>query len=212
MSFSATGARVRQKVMLDSDDLELLSSGAFRVEFDATTRETHSKTAQVTEQPVESNANIADHIVRQPDTLDLIAWVTNTPIVGVAEAGALTGDLCREAYDTLRGIMNDGVTVNVLTTLRLYETMAITSLAVTRDAATGDALALSLSLREVRTARTAAVDAPTPSVARAKPLAAGGKAPTRPATDAESDKVSDTLTNTGLTSGISGITNGAFVP
>jgi hypothetical protein len=50
------------------------------IEFDATTRETHTSVATVTESPVEKGVNVADHIRNELDKFSCEAVVTNTPI------------------------------------------------------------------------------------------------------------------------------------
>lgn len=50
------------------------------VQFDLTLSEGHEATADVTEHPVETGSNVADHVRPNPRTLNLELYVTNTPV------------------------------------------------------------------------------------------------------------------------------------
>ena len=50
--------------------------------FDAVTNETYDGSVTVTEYPVESGANVSDHIRRNPLRVTLECWVTDTPHTG----------------------------------------------------------------------------------------------------------------------------------
>lgn len=57
----------------------------FVIEFDATLSEQHTSSAQVTEHPVETGANITDHVRPMLDKVQLEGFITNTPINSLAE-------------------------------------------------------------------------------------------------------------------------------
>jgi len=176
------GSKVRAKVGL--------------VQFDCSVSETHSDEATVTEHPVEEGTNISDHIRKGPASLELNGIVTNTPIVYLASLQAISpldGDLApvqdraELAYAELQQIMKDGRTVEVVTSLRTYQNMALTGMSVTRDATTGQVLNCSLSLREITVAVTQTVKAPAPdSTANNKPVNKGKKVKT-PATPKQNE-------------------------
>lgn len=171
MSFTATGAKLKQQAFILADGI------LATVTFDVSENETHKSTAKVTDHPVEQGANVADHIQDMPDTLDLVARVSNTPIVSESEAVLLDPQRAEAAYQTLRTMKKAATTCQVLTTLRSYTNMAITSVSVTRNASTGDVLAVTVSLQEIRTATSETIAAPTPKVARGnKSLDQGKKA------------------------------------
>lgn len=69
-----------------------------------------------------------------------------------AVAQGFTGEFDRvtECYKALLNIRASGILVRVLTTLRSYDNMAMTSIEVAREARTGNALALSLAFKNVR--------------------------------------------------------------
>lgn len=52
----------------------------FVVSLDCAEREGHKLSSQVTEHPIEAGANASDHIRAEPDRVELIGVVTNTPL------------------------------------------------------------------------------------------------------------------------------------
>lgn len=55
------------------------SGQTYTIELDASVREQHDTTAQVTEHPVERGSNIADHIRAEPRRLTIEGVISNTP-------------------------------------------------------------------------------------------------------------------------------------
>lgn len=174
------------------------------VNLDATVEETHTKTNELTDFPVDTGVSITDHIRQMPESIEINGIVSNTPIVFAASIQApspIEGDLTRIsdrvefAYEELRRIMNVGELVTVVTTLRTYENMALTGLAVTRNASTGRVLNATLLLREVLFAFAETVEAPDPVEPQNKKPAKRGRQATKTATPAAEaslgSKVSD---------------------
>lgn len=115
------------------------------LELDATLRETHSHENEVTEHPVERGAAISDHIRPKPDGLVMEGVVSDTPIYVDPEEGRAAN-----AYEALRSIRSAGELVTVVSTLRVYENMAMVSFTVPKDARTGDVTQFSATFKEVR--------------------------------------------------------------
>lgn len=134
------------------------------VEFDASLSEIHELEAELTEHPIEFGSPIADHYKVLPQKITINGIVSDSPLPAdhlgglissaqgvVATVNRVTGfSRVDEAYDSLRKKMNNASLVNVVTTLRTYEDMAITSLSVERDAPNGNILNSTISLREVK--------------------------------------------------------------
>jgi hypothetical protein len=165
------------------------------VELDASLSETHSMSAEVTNHPLEEGSEISDHIRKQPDSIQITGVVSNTPLVYLANIQApspLVNDLtpvsdrAELAYVELQRIMSQGETVEVVTSLRTYENMALTSLSITRDAASGNVLNASMDLREVIIAKSEVVSAPVPATPANAPPINGGRQPTQPASPSTS--------------------------
>lgn len=181
MSFDQLGNRITQKVIIETDTAGIL-------QFDVTESETHKSTAKVTDHPVETGAQISDHVINEPDTLDLIAWVTNTPIASTDQLIAFSPARAEQAYEQLRQMKSTGAPCAAETTLRTYESMLITELTITRNKDTGQAISVSLKLKELQTATNQTVAAPTPKMLRGNTLKEEGKKPTDAASEAVSAK------------------------
>jgi len=186
-------------------DLIFQSTKAKRVQvdsiaLDATLSEVHTSTAQVTDHPVEDGADVSDHVIQRPDELDIAGVISNTPIeiLGGA-AAAFNPQRAEDAYEEIRVLKTTGTLITVVTPIRTYEQMAITSLVVNRDSVTGDAVSLSMRMKEVRTVESLTVDV-DPAVLRAKPKKNRGRQPPAPADSVTSTKAEeqDTLLKSGI--------------
>lgn len=143
--------------------------GPITIEFDATTRETHSGSTSPTEHPVETGALVSDHAIDAPDEVELVGMVTDTPILAVASERArsvLGGPASArsiDAYDEIVRLRKTKTLVEVETELRTYTDMLIVAESVTRDKDTNRILDITVRLREFRTAVVRAAEAPTPA-------------------------------------------------
>lgn len=136
---------------------------------DASLSETHTKEVQVTDHPVEEGSNIADHLRQLPESVEINGMVSNTPLVILASLFAdspVEGDLTSPsdrvdvALKELDRIQDSGELVTVVTSLKEYSNMALVRRTATRDAATGNVLAVQMSLRRVVIAETQLLDLP----------------------------------------------------
>ncbi|MFW6031646.1 MAG: phage baseplate protein [Myxococcota bacterium] len=64
------------EILWEEDD-----GGVGRIWVDATVRESHQSTAEVTDHPVERGVDVADHVRIEPDEVVFDVWVSNTPTV-----------------------------------------------------------------------------------------------------------------------------------
>lgn len=134
---------------------------------DCTVTETHTATSTVTEHPVESGANITDHIRPDPVQLSITGIVSDTPIgsrqvqrsieVGGASVqvtqqeppSSATG-FGRAAWAKLDAIRTAAKPVKVVTRDKTYESMALVSLSVPKESKTGGALYFTAQFKQVR--------------------------------------------------------------
>lgn len=144
------------------------------VVLDASLSESHAATVDVTEHPVETGAKVVDHLIPAPDDLSIEGVVSNTPAIIGAPARA-DGDRGEQAYQKLLNLKNRGFLAFISTSLREYEQMAMTSLSIPRDSARGDSVFISLSFRQVLIAISQEVEAPEPTMERAKPRKPAGR-------------------------------------
>ncbi len=137
------------------------------VAIDCTVTETHTATATVTEHPVESGANITDHIRPEPVQLSITGIVSDTPIGSkqiqrAIEAGGTKVQITeretptsaagfgRTAWAKLEAIRAAAKPVKVTTRDRTYESMALMSLSVPKEAKTGGAFMFTAQFKQVR--------------------------------------------------------------
>ena len=158
------------------------------VTLDASLRERHLSTAKATDHPVEKGTAITDHIRPEPLQLVIEGVVSNTPLPSPTAStqqhtqgttqfesrGEQDLERAGKAYTDLQKILDDAETVDVVTALRTYENMALISLEVPRDAKSGQAVAFTATLKQIRTVQTKKTKVEEP---KAKPKANKGKKP-----------------------------------
>lgn len=127
---------------------------------DAAVSEQHTSTARVTTAPIESGAVVADHIILEPDRLTIEGLLTDSPLHHQAarDGGGTpdpnggdqsSGSRAIDAYEKLLQLLRDREPITVLTGLRSYRDMVLTSVSAPREADSGDALRVSLELVRV---------------------------------------------------------------
>ena len=136
------------------------------VSMDLILSEDHLKEANVAKHPVQDGNVISDHIVVLPRSGTLTCLVSNFSLAAAednskkvaqqvysdAEQAFKAGGLpnrAAEAWDALKAVMDKKELVTIVTVLEVYENMAITSLATTRDEETGDALEIRIGYEQV---------------------------------------------------------------
>lgn len=140
--------------------LAIGEKGGDPIVVDASVREVHSVTGEVSDHPVESGIDIVDHYRVLPRKIEIEAIVTNTPIsTGLPGAtlinsiiGLVQGDKdpSSNAWNEFERFFDEAVVLDIKTSLKSYTNMVLTDLAVTRDSKTGQVLSFTASAREVR--------------------------------------------------------------
>jgi hypothetical protein len=131
------------------------------VGFDAVLSETISASSTVTSNPIETGAEINDHIFTNPKIYTLSAGVTNTPL-HLSSSDIFTSDIAgfdfsrrESAWEVLNILHEAGDIFSVQAGLELLDNMVITSLDTTTDAATQGALIFSATLQQLTIVDTA---------------------------------------------------------
>lgn len=144
------------------------------LEIDCTVSEVHQADVEITEHPVEDSVAVADHIRPKQEMVTIEGIITGTPIpsskqtrnvstkspkgktfnftTSVPESianGAITR--IESARDTLYRIKNGGQLVTIVTGVKAYESMALKSLTIRRDARTGVSLQFTAVFVQVQT-------------------------------------------------------------
>lgn len=134
------------------------------VDLDLILEENHSKDAVVTENPLQDGRAVSDGIYLMLREGSLVGLVSNhslkhatPPDVQNAEAlleeaeDATLENRARQAWESLKALMDARQTVTIVTALEVYDNVAVTHIETQRDGTTGDALAIQVSFRQVQT-------------------------------------------------------------
>lgn len=119
-----------------------------------TLNESHQRTSTITDHAIESGAKVSDHIIRDPERITVLGFVTDTPgKFGQWFPGATQG-----AFDTLDKAWSAGELFTVYTGRKKYENMVIESLDLPRDR--DGSMQFSITMRRVRIVESASVKLP----------------------------------------------------
>jgi len=116
---------------------------------DASISESHDFPSEVTMYPVESGADISDHVRNLPATVRLDCIVSNTPIGEVAELRREGSVPANDAYEVLIAIRDAREPVVIEDSLQRWENMVLKDLGVPRSATTGDALHFTAEFQQI---------------------------------------------------------------
>ena len=114
------------------------------VELDVTMREDHRYSSRVTNYPVEEGSTLSDHIINEPAEITLEGIVTDSPLSILSFFNRSV-----DAFNQFVEIHEKRELVTVVTGLKIYPNMAITSLNVPRDLRTGQSLKFTIELQNV---------------------------------------------------------------
>ena len=186
MDASLITARQRvvfQRMNIDSP-LEDLLAGLPYIEWDASENESHSYGSTVTEHPVERGTDVTDHVIHKPARLTLRLLQTNHPIYKNPNYDIGT-DRVGQTFEALDQLRRYATPFEVVTSLKRYDDMLIESVDIERNAKTGQALSVTVQLKQVRFVANATV--PDPRDQRARNGKKEGLKPTTPATAAQQE-------------------------
>ena len=138
------------------------------VELDLILDEDHSKSAQVTENPLQDGRAISDGIFLELQEGSLTGLVTNHSLKRAEErakqlelqdsetlmAEAKNYQLenrAKQAWVDLKAVMDAKQPVTIVTSLEVYDDVAITNISTERNGDSGDALEIKVSFRQILT-------------------------------------------------------------
>lgn len=130
--------------------LSLLSSKKYRqtnvgnVFLDATISEQHGYSARVTSFPVENGDIISDHIINEPETLNIVGIVSDTPLNIFT-----TFDRSVDSFNRLVRMLQNRQRLTVITGIKTYTDMVMTNLDVPRDFSSGQSLTFNITLQKI---------------------------------------------------------------
>jgi hypothetical protein len=162
---------------------------------DASIKEEHIAEVEVTDHPVEQGAAVTDHARPKPEEVTIEGVVSNTPLNHFQTLRAESRDgytwqtsaavnsvrgmpgAAESAYQQLRDLRDKPRLVTIVTALRTYDSMVMTSLKVPRDSQIGDVLRFEAKFKQVRVV-TNAVTVVATKVNKTKPQQKLGSKPT----------------------------------
>lgn len=136
------------------------------VSLDLILDENHSKSAEVTENPLQDGRAISDGIYLKLREGSLTGLVSNHSLKHTEDIAEENRDAegildiaqwqplknrAAEAWNELKAVMDAKQTVTIVTALEVYENVAITNIDTTLDGESGDALAIRITFKQVKT-------------------------------------------------------------
>ena len=138
------------------------------VELDLILDEDHSKSAQVTENPMQDGRAISDGIFLELQEGSLTGLVTNHSVkraeerakqLELQDSETLMAEAenyklenrAKQAWVDLKAVMDAKQPVTIVTSLEVYDNVAITNISTERNGDSGDALEIKVSFRQILT-------------------------------------------------------------
>ena len=155
------------------------STGGLLLTLDASISQTHTRSASVTDHPVESGADVSDHIRVDPIRVTVNGIVTATRL---GQQGDTTKEI--EAWATLEGLLEAKTPITLVTSLRTYDSMVLVSCSTSREKSLAHAIAPQLEFRQVRIVKSQTVTLPPEQIRKPLPKSSApppkdvGKQPT----------------------------------
>lgn len=118
---------------------------------DAATSQTHTYEFEPTFNPIQDGGEVTDHIRRKPEIFTFEGVIVDTPFglpaVPIQAARATNN------FQKLLSFAQERRPVLVATSMRIYESMAITRIVAARDPESGSSIPIQVSFREIRIAQ-----------------------------------------------------------
>lgn len=118
---------------------------------DVTTSQTHTFELDATENPVQNGTTITDHSRRLPDEFSCECLLVDTPLFPPTP---IQLGRANRNWEQLFGFFKAREPVFIATSIRVYPSMLLRRLVVTRETDSGSAIAVSILAREIRIAQS----------------------------------------------------------
>jgi hypothetical protein len=153
----AASAKVIRVTLVWSDATQLATPGEplvgravgalHTIVFDSSPNETHGRSNEITEHPLEVGANVADHVRPKQPTLSIEAIFSNSP--ALADTPATPGS-AESLHGQLEELSDAGQVMTVTTSLKTYDSMVIESISTPRSSASGDSVRFTIGFRKLK--------------------------------------------------------------
>jgi len=118
---------------------------------DATVREVHERSSNITDHPIENGGFITDHVYENPRIVTVEGEVTDSPVMFFSILGGVSNRSI-EAFDQLNALYETRDIVTLVTGLKSYSDMVIESLRFPKDQRTGGRLQFTAQFKQVKKA------------------------------------------------------------
>lgn len=132
--------------VMNQNSRNLPSIGSIQI--DATISEDHNYSNDVTDHPIETGASISDTIIQKPFTLSMECIVSASPLSDKVTDS--TPQRVDRTYGSLARLAQSKSLVTVVTAVKTYSNMAISSLSVPRSKDDGNSLRFNVTFKQVR--------------------------------------------------------------
>lgn len=129
-------ARAKQPVSIDG------------IEFDALLDQSTDYEADVPEYPTEKGFSVSDNISLKPETLSMTLYVSDTPVTWKSRFGSGKGRV-EKVVKQLQDLYFAKKVVTVVTSDAVFDSMAITSISISKSADVGYAREIPISLKKI---------------------------------------------------------------
>ncbi len=117
-----------------------------------TVNENTTDSLEITQQPVQQGASIADHAFKKPTTFSCQLRFSASVLPGLSLTQGITAPQSLSSiYQKLLTLQNSNVPLNCTTPKRPYKNMLIQSLGVTTDKTTENVLAINITFQQIIT-------------------------------------------------------------
>lgn len=137
------------------------------IELSAVPSKTHSRSAVLTQFPIEDGSPVNDHIIKRPFRFQMDAMVSNVQLLGSSQSAArfpnvisaavpigltilslATGNAKEQAHNKLVQLFENSEPFDLVTSLRSYRNMVFITFDINEDTTTGDSLAFTATLEQ----------------------------------------------------------------
>lgn len=119
------------------------------IEFDALISQTDTMEATVPEYTVEDGFVVSDAIILNPEKLDMVLYITDTPVTWYSRHGS-GQDRVETIVKQLQELYFTAEPTTVVTSAKSYTNMAIESLSIAKSLEIGYAREVSISFKKIR--------------------------------------------------------------
>lgn len=127
------------------------------ITIDVFSTEDHSRNSSITSYPVEDGSEITDHIRNEPTSLN---------VTGIIESIG-DGSNILDVFNQLNELIDSKETFSVITGLKVYENMFMSSLNISRNALNGGSLPISAKFTQIKKVQSQSVVIPISQISNA---------------------------------------------